>query len=176
MDNIRITSGEFRGRAIKSPRSDYTHPMGSREKIALFNMVSEELFCARVLDAYAGSGALGIEAISRGAREVVFIEKSAKVARVIKENIRDLDLGSKSEVLVEDVNKYIADEDFDLIIADPPYDNFKVEELIHLTKYLKDDGTVVLSHPDVAPEIAGLKLTKSHKYAAANLSIYRKIA
>ena len=176
MDNIRITSGEFRGRAIKSPKSSFTHPMGSREKIALFNMISSYLPEARVLDAFAGSGALGIEALSRGASEVVFIEKNIKVAHVIKENLKNLELDPKSEVLVSDVSKYTADEEFDLIIADPPYDSFNVEEIIYLTKYLKDDGVLVLSHPNTAPVISSLELTKSHKYAAANLSIYRKIA
>ncbi|MBQ3474506.1 16S rRNA (guanine(966)-N(2))-methyltransferase RsmD [Candidatus Saccharibacteria bacterium] len=176
MENIRITSGEFRGRAIKSPRSSFTHPMGSREKIALFNMISEYLVDARVLDAFAGSGSLGIEALSRGARKVVFVEKNAKVARVIKENLENIGLGPRSTVLVEDINKYTTDESFDLIIADPPYNSFKTEEIVGLTNYLKDGGILVLSHPEVTPEIKGLKLTKSHKYAAASLSIYRKIA
>ena len=176
MENIRITSGEFRGQEIKSPRSSFTHPMGAREKIALFNMVSGYLSGAYVLDAFAGSGALGIEALSRGAEEVVFVEKNAKVARVIKDNLASLGLESKSEVLTQDVNKYIASKDFDLIVADPPYDDFRIEAIVYLTKYLKDDGVFVLSHPDGTPEITGLELTKTHKYAAANLSIYRKIA
>lgn len=176
MENIRITSGEFRSRTIKSPRSNFTHPMGAREKIALFNMVADYLPGARVLDAFAGSGALGIEALSRGALGAVFVEKNAKVARAIKENLRSLGLMGKSEVYVSEVGKYVTEEKFDLIIADPPYDNFEIEDIIYLTKYLKDGGALVLSHPDSAPEISDLKLTRTHKYAAANLSIYLKVA
>ena len=98
------------------------------------------------------------------------------MARVIKENLENIGLGPRSTVLVEDINKYTTDESFDLIIADPPYNSFKTEERVGLTNYLKDGGILVLSHPEVTPEIKGLKLTKSHKYAAASLSIYRKIA
>ena len=81
MDNIKITSGKFRGRVIKSPNSRLTHPMGAREKLALFNMINDFLPGAQVLDAFAGSGALGIEAISRGAKSAAFIEKNAKFAQ-----------------------------------------------------------------------------------------------
>ena len=73
MDTIKIASGIFRGRSIKSPKSSLTHPMGAREKLALFNMIVDDLPGSLVLDAFAGSGALGIEALSRGASEVVFV-------------------------------------------------------------------------------------------------------
>ena len=79
---IKITSGIFRGRNISTPGGK-THPMGERERLALFNMISEYLPKAAVLDAYAGSGALGIEAISRGADKVLFVDKSADAVRKI---------------------------------------------------------------------------------------------
>lgn len=172
MDNIRITSGNLRSRAIRSPKSDLTHPMGAREKIALFNMISSDLPGAEVLDAFAGSGALGIEAISRGASDVVFIEKNAKIAGVIRENLRNLRLDS--EVIVADAGKFETDKDFDIILADPPYDKFKIEDILHLTKFLKNDGVFILSHPGDTPVMDGLKLTKSRKYAGATISIYQK--
>lgn len=176
MGSIGITSGEFRGRSILTPESNLTHPMGAREKIALFNMVANDLLEARVLDAFAGSGALGIEALSRGAKEVVFIEKNPKASKVIVENLKQLGLEEKSMVFVGDIEKYTTDEKFDLIIADPPYDDFRIEKVEYLTKFLEDDGVLVLSHPDDTPIISGLELTKSHKYAGARLSIYRKSA
>ena len=172
MENIRITGGNLRGRIIRAPKSDLTHPMGSREKLALFNMIVDFLPRANVLDAFAGSGALGIEAISRGAGSVVFIEKSPKVAKIIRENLANL--GLNSEVLVKDAGKFETDRLFDAIIADPPYNNFDLEKIVYLTKYLKDGGVLVLSHPDETPVIDGLKLTKSRKYAGATLSIYVK--
>ncbi|MBO7132150.1 RsmD family RNA methyltransferase [Candidatus Saccharibacteria bacterium] len=174
MDTIRITSGDLRGRSVKSPSSKLTHPMGSREKLALFNMIDSNLSSARVLDAFAGSGALGIEALSRGANEVVFIEKAPKVAHIISENLKSLDLLEKAEVYVGDVDRFTTNELFDVVIADPPYDKFEIEKINNLTKLLKDDGTLVLSHPGTAPEFRGLKLTKSRKYAAASISIYVK--
>ena len=97
---VRITSGKYRNRALKTPEIG-THPMGAREKLALFNMVADVLPDALVLDAFAGSGALGIEALSRGASEVVFLEKSAKACKIIRENLQGL--GLKAEVLCENV-------------------------------------------------------------------------
>lgn len=174
MNNIRITSGNLRGRAIKSPKSNLTHPMGSREKIALFNMISDQLDSATILDAYAGSGALGIEALSRGAKHVVFVEKSPKIAQNLKKNLKSLDLTEQSEVLIANAGKFLPKETYDIIIADPPYDNFDITVIVRLTKYLKNDGVLVLSHPAPTPDISGLKLTKTKKYARANISIYRK--
>ena len=172
MNNIRITSGIFRNRSIKSPQSSFTHPMGGREKLALFNMISEVLPGAKVLDAFAGSGALGIEALSRGADFVDFVEKNKKVARVISENLATLGLSQR--VFPIGVKQFTTDEKYDLILADPPYDDFKIDEIVYLTKYLKDGGTFVLSHPGDTPVISGLKLTNSRKYAAATISIYEK--
>ena len=172
MEKIRITSGSLRGRTIKSPRSNLTHPMGAREKLALFNMISAELPGAVVLDAFAGSGALGIEALSRGAGEVVFVEKNPKIAEVIRGNLDDL--GVSGEVRTTEAGKFETGEMFDIVIADPPYDKFELADVLWLTKYLKNGGVLVLSHPGETPVIHGLKLTKSRKYAGSTLSIYRK--
>ncbi|MBR3228882.1 16S rRNA (guanine(966)-N(2))-methyltransferase RsmD [Candidatus Saccharibacteria bacterium] len=172
MENIRITSGIYRGQSLKSPKSSLTHPMGSREKLALFNMIADKLPGAEVLDVFAGSGALGIEALSRGAASAIFVEKSPKIAQIIKENLKKLSLNSK--IITSSVENYTTDQKFDLILADPPYDNFKKDTIAHLTKYLKNDGILVLSHPTPAPVIDGLKLTKTRKYAKANISFYQR--
>lgn len=173
MEKIRITSGNLRGRTIRSPRSSLTHPMGAREKLALFNMISTELPGAVVLDAFAGSGALGIEAMSRGAEIVTFIEKDLKIAENLIENLKMAGIGS-AEVEVMAIRQFKALREYDIIIADPPYDKFELADVLWLTKYLKNGGVLVLSHPGEAPVIEGLKLTKSRKYAGATLSIYTK--
>ena len=175
-ESIRITSGELKGRSILSPGLKSVHPMGAREKIALFNMVFDYLPGAKVLDAFSGSGALGIEALSRGAGFVTFIEKNANVARVIRENVKAVGLEERSKVFVGDVEAFLCDEKFKVIMADPPYDDFRIEKVNYLTKFLGDDGIFVLSHPGPAPVVVGLKLTKTHKYANANLSVYLKNA
>ena len=83
-------------------------------------------------------------------------------------------LGLDSEVIVADAGKFGTDKDFDIILADPPYDKFNLEEVLHLTKFLKNDGVFILSHPGDTPVIPDLKLTKSRKYAGATISIYQK--
>ena len=169
MEKIRITSGNYRGREIATPGAG-THPMGAREKLALFNMLTGNLEGNMVLDAYAGSGALGIEALSRGAAEVVFVEKSSKACRIIRENLKSL--GVEGTILAGDVANFETEQRFDVILADPPYDKFDLKGVVKLAGFLKPDGILVLSHPGEAPEIPGLKLLKSHKYAGAHISVY----
>lgn len=169
MNTVRITSGKYRGRKIATP-GGATHPMGDRERLALFNMISSYLDGAKVLDAFAGSGALGIEALSRGAGEVTFLEKNTQAARVIRDNLKDLQI--KADVVVTKASNYDSAEVFDVIIADPPYDDFELTEVTSLIKHLKSGGVFVLSHPDKTPEIDELTLIKTNQYAGAHLSIY----
>lgn len=119
---IRITSGKFRGRVLKSPASSQTHPMGAREKLALFNMVNVEN--ATVLDAFAGSGALGIEALSRGAKEVIFVESSPKIAQTIHGNLELIGVASTRgiEVEVVDIEDSVLQNGFEALKTsiDPP--------------------------------------------------------
>ena len=171
MNSVRISSGIYRGRKIATPGSG-THPMGERERLALFNMLADDLPGAVALDAYAGSGVLGIEALSRGAARVVFVEKDYGAAKVIKENLESLDLSE--EVLVDNVKTFTTDEKFDLILVDPPYDKFEIEGAVNLVQFLKNGGVLVLSHPGEAPEIPGVEMVKSRSYAGATISIYRK--
>lgn len=168
-NTVRITSGIYRGRSILTP-GEGTHPMGERERLALFNKVMNKINGGDVLDAYAGSGALGIEALSRGASSVIFIEKNPKAARIIRENLKSL--GVDAEVITGDASKFESDKTFDLILIDPPYDKFTAEALSSLSKLLKTDGIFVLSHPGEAPKIEDLSLIDSRKYAGATLSFY----
>ena len=169
---IRITSGNYRNRTIKTPGGK-THPMGERERLALFNMVSDYIPGARILDAYAGSGAVGIEALSRGALEVCFLEKSPTAAKIIRANLADL--GLKERVFVGDATNFTTPDGFDVILADPPYDDFDFAGVEYLSGFLKDGGILVLSHPDTPPEIMGLKMIKTRKYAAAHITVYVKV-
>ena len=171
MNSIKITSGILRGRKINTP-GGATHPMGERERLALFNMIVDFIPGASVLDAFAGSGALGIEALSRGASSVVFIEKNAKACAMIRDNLRDL--GLNADVFQGDVVNFTPDNEFDLVLADPPYDKFDINEVKHLLKFLRGGGVLVLSHPKEAPDLPGLKLLKSRKYAGATIYVYVK--
>ena len=93
---VRITSGRFKGRKIATPGGE-THPMGERERLALFNTISGYLPGAMVLDAFAGSGALGIEALSRGASKVAFVDSSQKATRCIRGNLLSLDIAIEND-------------------------------------------------------------------------------
>ena len=171
MNELRVTTGTYKGRSITTPGGK-THPMGERERIALFNMLLEYIPGSRILDAYAGSGALGIEALSRGASEVEFLEKSPTVAKTIRENLRKLDI--KARVVASDAANFTTNEGFDLILADPPYDNYDLPGVEYLSGFLKNGGILVLSHPDIPPKLPEMKLVKTRKYARAHISIFVK--
>ena len=158
-----------------SPETELTHPMGAREKLALFNMV--DVAGKKILDAYAGSGALGIEALSRGAEEVVFVESNRKVAGVISRNLEAVERNSR--VFVEKVESFVerseCAEYFDVIVADPPYNNFRKTEVAKLVKLLDRSGVLVISSPARAEvKIDGMEVINSKVYAGARLTIMRK--
>lgn len=173
-DKITITGGKYRGRKILTPGGK-THPMGSRERLALFNMLGEKCAGAKVLDAFSGSGALGIEALSREAAKVVFCDNLRQATEVIRHNLSELGIDSGFEVVCSKVSGLAGDlGNFDVILADPPYDNFVPTEVESLIEFLKVGGTLVLSHPGEAPKFERLELLKTHTYAAAHISVYTK--
>lgn len=168
----RITGGALRGRTVKAPSGEVTHPMGSRERLALFNALSArlELEGAEVLDAYAGTGALGIEALSRGAKAATFIEKDARVCANLKANLASFQL-KNATVLCQNVVNFTTDKRFDLIFIDPPYDHFYPEEFSQLGQFLKKTGYIVISHPrGEVVSLPGFEVVSSKKYAAAQIT------
>lgn len=171
---VTITGGIYKGRKITTPGGK-THPMGERERLALFNMLTDYIPGAIILDAFSGSGALGIESLSRGASSVTFVDKSTDATGVIRKNLNSL--GTEGDFCV--IRGKMSDvalklDDFDVIIADPPYDDFKLSEIECLVSKLKEGGVLALSHPDEAPKIAGLILDKTRQYARAHISFYQK--
>lgn len=167
---IRIISGEFGGRLIDTPKSELTQPMGDRERMAIFNRLRDEIPGTRVLDMFAGSGALGIEALSLGAASADFVDKSSEAKRTIKQNLSLLKI-ENGNVVGEPSGKY------DLILMDPPYDNPQYELCLKIAnEFLSDSGYLVLSHPasPEPPVFDGLELLSDRKYAAAHIKIYQK--
>ena len=165
---IRIISGEFGGRLIDTPNNTSTQPMGDRERMAIFNRLRSEIPGKVILDAFAGSGALGLEALSLGAKEVDFLENNPEAIRTIKSNLTKL--GQKAQVIKKPAREY------DLIFADPPYPNPQYDFCAELVEHLNSGGYFVLSHPVVPlpPEFEGLELISDKKYAAACIKIYQK--
>ena len=171
---LRITGGFLSGRRIEWSEIAGTHPMGERQRLAIFNMLGD-MRGARVLDLYAGSGALGIEALSRGAERCVFVERSRKCAVQIEAALEKLGLSEKAEVVVKTVGSVLetVDDKFDFVFCDPPYDRVEVDVMKMIPKVMARNGTLVVSHPEgVEIEFGDLKTVKHRKYAGANISIF----
>ncbi len=171
---IKITSGKLRGRTLKLPEN-LCHPMGSRERLALFNYLGD-IQNLKVLDLFAGSGALGVEALSRGAASVTFVETNPKIITHLKQNLLVLDLTADTKIIKQKVQSFQTEEKFDLIFADPPYDNLQLDFLQNIPALISPNGIFVLSNPTgSSPKIPQLKLISSKVYAGCQLSFYQAI-
>jgi 16S rRNA (guanine966-N2)-methyltransferase len=125
---VRVVAGSLRGRRLQAPPGRATRPTSDRVREATFNALAslDLLRGARVLDLFAGSGALGIEALSRGAEHCTFVEQARPAVGVIRQNLQALDLDDRATVVATDVDRYLASSagdgsTFDLVLADPPY-------------------------------------------------------
>lgn len=179
---MRITSGQFKNRPLVSPLRSTTHPMSERARLALFNVLGPEITLnATVLDLFAGTGALGLEALSRGASHCTFVENSRPALLALRQNITSLNLTQKTTIFASSYQNFTPSHSFDLIFIDPPYQLFHQKPqsapilLDYITHYLKSQGIVVLSHPKdfITPVPSSLVLTQSKTFAAANLSFFR---
>jgi 16S rRNA (guanine966-N2)-methyltransferase len=122
---VRIVAGAWRGRTINAPPGDAVRPTGDRVREAWMSIINPELPGARVLDLFAGSGALGLESLSRGAEITHFVENAARSLATIEANVGALGAGPKAVIHRADALKYLdalGDETFDVAFADPPYD------------------------------------------------------
>ncbi len=174
--NLKITGGELRGREIKSPENVNTRPMGSRERLALMNAIGPEIKDKIILDVFSGTGALGIEALSRGAKHVTFIEKNHQTAEVLRQNLKHLKLQDKTRVFESDIAKIDFDSRFDLVIADPPYNQiFRIGPLIFNKLINLSKIKFILSHPDsFDPHVLNAQLLSTKAYASARISTFIK--
>lgn len=154
--------------------------MGERVRAAIFNSLGAEVQGARALDAFAGSGALGLEALSRGARSVVFIEKSRPAARIINENCASVGVDN-TIVINTTINNWLETSspgEFDLIFADPPYHDLQFSTVKKLMGLLKVGGTMILSHTGRGgiPESTGIVVVDNRSYGNACITFYRREA
>lgn len=151
---MRIIAGKYRGRRIKTVKGQTVRPTADRVREAIFSILGETVKGASVLDLFAGSGALGLEALSRGASFVLFVEKKPAVAKIIRHNIKLLDARENTEVCHADVRKFIkafrdSRRRFDLVFADPPYKRGLAEQTLLLLgegEILNDRAVVVVEH------------------------------
>lgn len=178
---MRIIAGEKRSRKLLAPEGNDTRPTGDRVKEALFSILGARVIGARILDLYAGSGAMSLEALSRGAESAVMADQAAKACDVIRKNIEALSYQQQTRLLKMNDKAALAllekeNAAFDLIFLDPPYKmdvSQTVEELI-LRGLLKEDGLIVAEHARETPPVPvrGACLLDRREYGITGLSFF----
>ncbi len=176
---MRVISGTARGRKLLSPQGNDTRPTTDRIKETLFNIISPLVPDSVFLDIFGGSGAIGIEALSRGAELAVFVDNSRKAVNLIRENLKLTNLSEKSLVLEADYKKAMQllseqNRKFHVIFMDPPYyKDFTLEALELTVKYnlLANEGIIVteLGSKEPLPEVSGLKVYRQKNFGTTTM-------
>jgi 16S rRNA (guanine966-N2)-methyltransferase len=169
---MRIIAGTHRGQRIAAPKGRETRPTSDRVRENAFNLIGP-VDGAEVLDLFAGSGAMGLEALSRGAAHATFVEHDRDACRVIDANLTRL--GLKATVLPLDAVRALRQEhrSYDLVLCDPPYDYDATRLTPYLGRLLTDDGLLVweTSSREPAPEVPGLRQRTTRIYGSARLTL-----
>ena len=183
---MRVIAGLAKGRRLKGPPGLVTRPMTDRAREALFSAIAPSLPGADVLDLYAGSGSLGLEALSRGASSAVFVERDRRALDVLNDNVGAVDLGGR--VVAKDVGRFLIEHAgspgrsvFDLVFVDPPYLHSlaSVEATLRsLASPLRIGGSAVVHRRagERRPEAPGLVPEGEHTYGTARIWRYRRVA
>ncbi len=177
---IRIISGDLKGRKLITPKGQRTHPMGDRVRSGLFNALGD-IKDLMVLDAFGGSGALSVEALSRGASSALIIEIDAQAQAVIEKNILVLGLRGIAKLVKANCSTWSdrnPEQTFDLVFAAPPYDDLQEGTLQKLVRHVKPGGLYILDWPGgkKLPELDGLNFIKELQFGDACIGFYRKAA
>jgi len=187
---MRIIAGRYRGRKLESPSTLETRPTSDRLRETLFNILAPRIEGARVLDLCAGTGAVGIEALSRGAAHGTFVDESRKMCALIEVNVKSLKIDDQEfEVITSEATKFLArcakkgEQPFDIIFFDPPYaaDYEAVLDFAgeHAAALLKEDGLIVVEHQkkkELAAEFGELERYRVLKQGDSYLSFYERVA
>lgn len=153
-NQVRIIAGRYRRRLLPFPDAEGLRPTPDRVRETLFNWLGQELYGRVCLDLFAGSGALGFEAASRGAKRVVMVEKNRKVAAALRSNSALLD-AKEIEVVESDAFSYIRNsrDKFDVILLDPPFDADLLPQLLPLLRKLLNDEGLIYCEARQLPEL-----------------------
>ena len=181
---MRVIGGAAKGRRLVAPKGQTVRPTADRVKESLFNILSRNFSGMKVLDLFAGTGNLSIEALSRGADHAVLVDSSERSAAAIRENLRRLGFNERTEVWVMPVAQSLRslarrNATFDYIFLDPPYDQElagRTLEIIAQCNLLRDSGTLVVEHSareTVKPLYGSLQLHDQRRYGDTLLSFYR---
>jgi 16S rRNA (guanine966-N2)-methyltransferase len=177
---MRVIAGEAKGRKLLSVPGQATRPITDRVKESLFNILGERVVNALFLDLFAGTGSVGIEALSRGVRRAVFVERNRQALKVIAENLKMTGLDDRAQVVSSDVFKFLRGEfeKFDIVyIAPPQYKGLWARTLLTLDRreLLADEGLIIAQiHPKefASLDLKSLQLTDQRKYGSTLLCFY----
>ena len=182
---MRITAGTMRGRRLRAPSGLELRPTSDKVKEALFNILSSQIEGATLLDLYAGTGGIGIDALSRGAQNVVFVENNKRHLQYLKKNIASISFEGKAEIFATAATDFLRKakkqmRSFDIIFVDPPYQSSEIEKILPMIQegdMIVDQGLVVIEHfhKKTLPErVENLFSLKKYKYGETVLSFYAK--
>ncbi len=171
---MRVVAGAFKGRRLQAPRGSRTRPTADRVREALFSILGD-VSGLRVLDLYAGSGALGIEALSRGAAAATFVERDPRAVAALRRNLESV--GSEAEVRRQDALRFLeaAEPAFDLVFLDPPYDSaVRLAEPLskRLPAVLTDEARIVTESDKRAPLELSLPLELERVYGDTRIAVH----
>ena len=176
---MRIIAGQFKGRRLDAPRWDGLRPTSDKLRETLFNIVAPRVDGARVLDVFAGTGALGLESLSRGAIHVVFVERDRRAAALISSNVERCGASNRCAIIRDTAEHVLQNEiaggPFDLVMLDPPYDYEPLGPIVALAgAQLAPDGLLILEHASrrAAPEAEGLRATRTVRSGDSSLTMF----
>jgi len=181
---MRVISGTAKGHKLKSLDGMATRPTADKIKESLFNILLPIISDTYVLDLFAGTGSIGIEALSRGAEFAVFIDKNPSAVKIIRENLIHTKLQDKSKIYNADYKKYInniydGERAFDIIFIDPPYNKgliIPAMQLIGEKKLLSPDGLIVVEHgkeENIPEQIGDFKAIRKQDYGRTIITFYK---
>lgn len=179
---MRVITGKARGVQLKTPDGMLTRPTAERVKEAVFSAIQFEIPGARVLDLFGGTGQLGIEALSRGAKEAIFVDERHDACALIRENLRRTRLEGLGSVVQADYLSYLnrGGRPFQLIFLDPPYGEVFLESALNkITEIdiLANDGIIITERPlgkEFPGDFPGLVRSKDYKYGKTLVTFFRK--
>ena len=179
---MRVITGKARGVQLKTPDGMLTRPTADRVKEACFSIIQFDLPGARVLDLFGGTGQLGIEALSRGAKSAVFVDQREDACKLIRENLRRTKMEADGKVVRSDYLDYLrrTKDQFDIIILDPPYAEVFLEIALNCIAEIDSlcsGGIIVTERPaekELPFELEGFTRSKDYKYGKTIITLYRK--
>ena len=179
---MRVIAGKAKGTALKTPDGMSTRPTADRVKEALFSIIQFDLPEASVLDLFGGTGQLGIEALSRGAKRAVFVDEGDMACKLIKENLKHVKMENQASVIRGDYLTYLRNcrEKFNIILLDPPYAEVFLETALNKISeidILQSGGIIVTERPlgkNLPAEMEGFIRSKDYKYGKILLTLYKK--